>query len=175
MSQAYAPTPEPNSPQAIHVASSVPRHSTSAGLYSSGTVETSTPDPASENDLLQDNSPTSNLRRIQRGMGTRTPWRSFTPTENAVVQLNKLWPLRDPNERAKLQLVKEPLHKCLKAMGILRYSTIMANQGATAENSIPKLIILTNEFLSQEERQKIPSEISYVNLRHKSQEASHGW
>src|SRR5271170_4943720 len=111
MSQAHTPTPELNSPQAIHVPSSVPRHPTNAGLYSSGTVETSTPDPASENDLLQDNSPTSNLRRIQRGMGTRTPWRSFTPTENAVVQLNKLWPLRDPNERAKLQLVKEPLHK----------------------------------------------------------------
>jgi hypothetical protein len=68
--------------------------------------------------------------------------------------------------------MKQQLHSCLAKEGISSYSTTMAIHGTNPQTGTPKLILLTDEFLSPQQRQNIPSSIKYVNLRLRSHPAS---
>ena len=145
------------------------RSSTSFQLQTAD-ARTATPDPRSENDM-SDESPSSTLRRIQE-KGPRRNFRPFNQEETRVAEANRLWPLLDPVERAHIDNMKQPLHSCLAKEGISSYSTTMAIHGTNHQTGTPKLILLTDEFLSPQQRRNIPSSIKYVNLRLRSVPAS---
>jgi len=128
---------------------------------------TAAPDPRLENDI-SDESPSDSLRQGQGNVGPRRSWRPLTQEESRVAEANRLWPLLDPVERANLDKMRQPLHSCLAKEGISSYSTTMAIQGANPQTGAPKLVLLTDEFLSPQQRQNIPSSIKYVNLRLRS-------
>ena len=175
MSRPSPTTPESSISRLLLPPTSTPRKT--RRVLTQGIVEvgSSTPELRSENDIGSE-SPSSTLGSLHANVGAEwRPWHPLTPQESRrrIARASRLWPVVDPGTRRLLDDMKCVLNKSMREQGMRSYSVTVGLHGTTSQSGIPKLVILTDQLLTHDQRLRIPSSVKYINLQLRTRQASH--